>query len=62
MEDGARGFAFGRPVDQNVLLAGRQVFKRELQVDFVAISCQVDELEEILRGGAGPEAAIEQRL
>ncbi len=42
-------------------LAGRSS-KGTLEVDLVAVGSEVDELEQILRGGAGTEAAIEQRL
>jgi hypothetical protein len=59
---GARGFALGRTVDQDVLLLGGQIFKRQLEVDLVAVRGQMDELEQVLRRGAGAEAAVEQRL
>ncbi len=62
VEAGARGFALGRTVDQDVLLLGRQVFEGLLQIDVVAVGGEVDELEQVLRGGAGAEAAVEQRL
>ncbi len=62
MEAGARRFAFGRAVDQNVLLLRRQIFKGSLKVDLVAVGGELDELNEVLRRGAGAEAAIEQRL
>ena len=62
VEAGARRFALGRPVDQDVLLLGRQVFEGRLEVDLVAFGGKVDELEQVLRGGAGAEAAVEQRL
>ena len=55
-------FAFGRAVDQDVLLLGGQVFEGTLEVDLVAVGGEVDELEQILRGGAGAEAAVEQGL
>ncbi len=59
---GAGRLAFGRPVDQDVLLLRRQIFERELEVDLVAVGGQMDELEQVLRGGAGAEAAVEQGL
>ena len=59
---GARRFALGRAVDEDVLLLGRQVFKGLLRSMLVALGGKVDELEQILRGGAGAESAIEQRL
>ena len=62
MEAGARGFVLGRAVDQDVLLARRQVFEREFEVDLVAVGGQVDELEKVLRRGTGTEAAIQQGL
>ena len=62
MEAGARRFAFGRTVDEDVLVLDRQVFKGELEVDLVTVSGEMDELEQVLRGRAGTEAAIEQRL
>ena len=62
VEAGARRFALGRAVDQDVLLLGRQIFKGSLQVDLVAVGGQLDELEQVLRGRAGAEPAIEQRL
>ena len=62
VEAGARGFALGRAVDQDVLLLGRQIFEGLLEVDLVAVGGQVDELEQVLRGGAGAEAAVEQGL
>ncbi len=42
MEAGARRFAFGRAVDEDVLLLGRQVFKRQLEVDVVAVGGEVE--------------------
>jgi hypothetical protein len=62
VEAGARAFALGRPVDEDVLVLGGQVFKGELEVDLVALGGEMDELEEVLRGRAGAEAAIEQGL
>ena len=62
VEAGARRFALGRAVDQDVLLLGGQIFKGKLEVDLVALGGEVDQLEQILRGGAGAEAAVEQRL
>ena len=62
VEAGARRFALGRAVDQDVLLLGRQIFKGSFEVDLVALGGEVDELEQVLRGGAGAEAAIEQGL
>ncbi len=62
METGARSFAFWGSVDEDVLLLGRQVFEGGLEVDLVALGGEVDELEEVLRGRAGAEAAVEQRL
>ena len=59
---GARRFALGRAVDQQVLLARGQVFERSLEVDLVAVGGEMDELEQILRRGTGAEAAVEQRL
>ena len=59
---GARRFALGRPVDQDVLLLGRQIFERLLQVDVVAVGGEVDEPEQVLRCGARAEAAVEQGL
>jgi hypothetical protein len=41
---------------------GRAGLQRELEVDLVAVGGEVDELEQILRGGAGAEAAVEQGL
>ena len=55
-------FAFGRTVDEDVLLLGRQIFEWKLEVDLVALGGEMDELEQILRGGAGAEAAVEQGL
>ncbi len=49
MKAGARRFVLGRSVDQDVLLLGRQIFKRLLQVDVVAVGGEVDELEQVLR-------------
>ena len=62
VETGARGFALGRPVNQDALVGVGQVFKGFFEVDGVALRGQVDELEQVLRGGAGAEAAIEQGL
>ena len=62
MEAGARRFALGRPVDEDVLLFWRQALEGRFQVNFVAVGGELDELDEVLRGGAGTEAAIEQRL
>ena len=62
MEAGARSFTFGRPINQNVLLLWRQILKRKLEVDLVAVGGQVDELEQILGGRAGAQAAIQQGL
>ena len=62
VEAGARRFAFGRAVDEDVLLLGRQVFEGSLEVDLVAVGGEMDELEQVLRGGAGAKAAVEQRL
>jgi hypothetical protein len=62
VEAGARRFALGRPVDENVLLFWRQIFEWRFQVDLVAIGGELDELDEVLRRGTGTEAAIEQRL
>ncbi len=62
VEAGARRFAFGRAVDQDVLLLWRQIFKGDFEVDLVAVGGKLDELEQILRRGAGAEAAIEQGL
>ncbi len=45
VEAGARRFALGRPVDQDVLLFGRQILKGLLEVDLVAFRSQMDELE-----------------
>jgi hypothetical protein len=45
-----------------VLLLGRQILEGSFEVDFVALGGKVDEFEEILRGRAGPQAAIEQGL
>ena len=59
---GARRFVLGRAVDQDVLMLRRQVFERRLQVDAVAVGGQVDEPEQVLRGGARAQPAIEQRL
>jgi len=59
---GPGGFAFRRPVDQDVLVLDGQVFKGEFKVDAVAVGGEVDELEKILRSGAGAEAAVEQRF
>ena len=49
-------------VEQDVLLLLRQIFEGLLQVYLVALGGEVDELEQILRGGAGAECAVEQRL
>jgi hypothetical protein len=62
VEAGARSFALGRAVNQDVLLARRQILEWYCEVDIVAVRGQVDELEQVLRGGAGAERAIEQRL
>ena len=62
VEAGARALTFGWAVDEDVLMLGRQLFKGELEVDLVALGGEVDELEEVLRGGAGAEAAVEQGL
>ena len=62
MEAGAGSFAFGRTVDEDVLLLGRQVFEGFLQIDVVAFGGKIDEPEQVLRGGAGTKAAVEQRL
>ena len=62
METGARGFALGRPVDQDVLLGVGQIFEGLLEVNVVALRGQVDEPEQVLRGRTGAEAAIEQGL
>ena len=60
MEAGAWGFAFGRPVDQYVLLARGQILEGNFEVDVVAIGSQMNELEQVLRGGTGAEGAIQQ--
>ena len=57
VEAGARGFAFGRAVDQEVLLARGQLFEGGLEVDLVAVGGQMNELEQVLRGGTGAETA-----
>src|SRR5271157_4655874 len=62
VESGARGFAFGRAVDQKVLLARGQLLKGYFEVDLVAVGGQRYELEKVLRGRAGTEAAVQQRL
>ncbi len=62
VEAGAGRFALGRAVDQDVLLLGRQVLEGLLEVDVVAFGGKVDEAEQVLRGGAGAEAAVEQGL
>ncbi len=62
MEAGAGGLDFGWAVDEGVLLARGQVFKGEFEVDAVAVGSQVDEFEEVLRRGAGAEAAVKQGL
>ena len=59
---GARALRLWGTVDQDVLLLGRQIFEGLLEVDLVAVGGEVDELEQVLRGGAGAEAAVEQRL
>ena len=42
---GARRFAFGRAVDEDVLLLRRQIFERRLEIDLVAVGGELDELE-----------------
>jgi len=61
MKAGAWSFAFGRAVDQYVLMTRRQLFKGRLEVNLVAIGGQMNQLEQVLRGGTGTEA-IQQRL
>ena len=60
MKPGAGRFALGWSVDEDVLVFDWKVFKRELQVDFVAVSGKMNELEQVLRGGTGPESSIEE--
>ena len=62
MEAGSGRFALGRSVDEDVLLFWREILEGNLQVDVVAVGGKLDELDDVLRGGAGTEAAIEQRL
>ena len=62
MEAGARRFALGRSINQNVLLFGRKIFKGKLEVDLVAVRGQLDQFEEVLRGRPRPQSAIQQRL
>ena len=62
VEAGARSFALGRSVDEDVLLLGRQVLEGLLEVDVVAFGGEVDEAKQVLRGGAGAESAVEQGL
>ena len=62
VEAGAGGFALGRSVDEDVLLLGRQIFKGLFEVDAVALGSEIDEPEQVLRCGAGSEAAVEQGL
>ena len=50
VEAGARRLAFGRAIDQEVLVLDRQIFEGKLEVDLVALGGQVDQLEQILRG------------
>ena len=59
---GAGDFDLGRTIDEDVLLARRQILEGKLEVDLVAVGGHVDELEEVLRRGAGTESAIEQGL
>ena len=58
---GARGLVLGWAVYQQVLLAWGQLLERRLEVDLVANSREVDELEQILRCGTRAET-VQQRL
>ena len=62
MEAGARSLVLWRPVDQDVLVLDGQVFKRKLEVDLIAVGCEMNQLEQILRSGPRSEAAVEQRF
>ncbi len=62
VETCAGRFALGRTIDKDVLLLGRQVLEGDRQIDLVAIGCELDEFEEILRGRARAQSAVEQRL
>ena len=54
-------FALGRPVDEDVLLFRRQILERLLQVDLVAISGKLNQLDEVLRRGTWTESAIKRK-
>ena len=43
---------------QNVLLARRQIFKGQLEIDLVAVRGQMDQLDQILRRRARPQSAV----
>ena len=62
MKAGARRFVFARAVEQNLLLFWRQLLEGFFQVDLVALRRELDELEQILRGGAGAKRSVEQGL
>src|ERR1035437_4635311 len=61
VEAGARAFAFGWAVDQQVLLARGQFLEGRLEVDLVAVGGQMNEPEQVLRGGTGTET-VQQGL
>ena len=50
VEAGARGFALGWSVNQDVLLLGRQVFERRFEVDAVAVRGEINQPQQVLRG------------
>jgi hypothetical protein len=62
MEAGAGAFALGRSVNQDVLLLGRQVFERLFEVDAVAVRGEINQPQQVLRGGTGAKPAIKQGL
>src|SRR6185437_8086012 len=60
VEAGAGGFGFGWAVEEKFLLFGGELVEGLLQVDFVFFGGEPDQLDEVLRGGAGAEASIEK--
>ena len=62
MEAGASGFAAGWAVEEEILLLGGEVLEGRLDVDLVFFSGELDEAQEVGRGGAGAHCSVEERL
>ena len=62
MEAGSRRFLTAGAIEQQLLMALTELFKRLAQVDLVPLRGQLQQAGKILRSSAWAESAIGQRL